>query len=391
MRSRLPLKLFAKAVSEAPDLTFFLLKSIFRKHIGTFKDYGKGNGKALKPPIQISLRITNVCNHRCAVCGQYGKNGYMNLQSSKHLLKTLPLQTYKDLVDQHARFKPLYYITGGEPFLYPGLVELCNYMKKKGSVVSVVTNGVLLERYAEEIVKNKWDMILVSFDGPKEIHDQCRNFKGAYDAAVNGLKKINRIKKEMGSVKPFVLTSTTISKVNIPVLEETFEIGKTINPDLMVVYLSWFMSEKMGLEHTKILEKHLGITPYTWKSYITKFSKSDAKAFKEGIMNIKKKKWPFEYMIIPNIKEKDLEDYYLKPDMFFGYAKCVAPFIMVDIMPNGDVVTCRDYIDVVVGNINEKPLLEIWNDEKFVRWRKLLIDHKGKLPQCSRCCGLMGF
>ena len=32
-----------------------------------------------------------------------------------------------------------------------------------------------------------------------------------------------------------------------------------------------------------------------------------------------------------------------------------------------------------------------WNDEPFVRFRKLLIDHGGTLPQCSRCCGLMGF
>jgi radical SAM protein with 4Fe4S-binding SPASM domain len=391
MRSRFPIPLLAKAITKAPDLTFFLLKSLYRKHMGTFKDYKKGNGKALKPPIQISLRITNVCNHRCAVCGQYGKNGYMHFKESKDLLKTLPLQTYKELVDEHAHLKPLYYITGGEPFLYQGLVELCNYMKKKGSVVSVVTNGVMLEKYAEEIVKNKWDMILVSFDGPKDVHDQCRNFDGAYDSAAKGLIKIHKIKKEMKSVKPFVLTSTTLSSVNVPVLEETFNIGKEIKPDLMVVYLSWFTSEKIGKAHTKILEDNLNITPYTWKSYAKEFSKEEARSFKDALTRVKEKRWPFPYFIIPDLKEKDFENYYLKPDEFFGFEKCVAPFVMVDIMPNGDVVTCRDYIDVIVGNITEKPLLEIWNDDKFVAWRKLLIKHHGKLPQCSRCCGLMGF
>ena len=391
MRSRVPLPLLTKAVTKAPDLTLFILKSLYRKHIGTFKDYKKGNGKALKPPIQISLRITNICNHRCDVCGQYGKNGYMHFKESKDLLKTLPLETYKKFVDDHAHIKPSYYITGGEPFLYPGLVELCNYMKKKGSVVSVVTNGVMLEKYAEEIVKNKWDMVLVSFDGPKDIHNKCRNFEGAYDSAMNGLIKINKIKKEMKSVKPFVLTSTTISSVNAPVLEETFDIGKEIKPDLMVVYLSWFTSENLGRKHTEILEQNLGVTPYTWKSYTKEFSKDEAKSFKDALTKVKSKKWPFPYFIIPDLKEKNFEDYYLKPEEFFGYDKCVAPFIMVDIMPNGDVVTCRDYIDVIVGNITEKPLLEIWNDEKFVAWRRLLIKHHGKLPQCSRCCGLMGF
>jgi len=36
-------------------------------------------------------------------------------------------------------------------------------------------------------------------------------------------------------------------------------------------------------------------------------------------------------------------------------------------------------------------LLEIWNDKGFVKFRKLLIRKGGTLPQCSRCCGLMGF
>ena len=75
----------------------------------------------------------------------------------------------------------------------------------------------------------------------------------------------------------------------------------------------------------------------------------------------------------------------------FGFDKCITPFLEVNIMPNGDVVTCRDYIDVKAGNISEDKLLDIWNNEKFVKFRKLLIDKKGLLPQCTRCCGLMGF
>ena len=49
----------------------------------------------------------------------------------------------------------------------------------------------------------------------------------------------------------------------------------------------------------------------------------------------------------------------------FGFGKCVTPFLEVNIMPNGDVVTCRDYIDVKVGNIAENKLLDIWNNDGF--------------------------
>ncbi len=391
MRSKLSPKLMIKWAFIFPDLIIPVSRGLIRKHFTVNKDYKKATGEALRPPLQISLRITNACNHRCAVCGQYGKNGYMKGDKAKELLKNLPIETYKKLVDEVAYYKPLFYLTGGEPFLYPEIIELMKYIKEKGCIATIVTNGVLLEKYAEQIVKDKWDYVLVSFDGPKEIHDACRNFKGAYDTAVNGLLKLREMKEKYKSSKPFIMTSTTISKVNAPVLDETFQIGKTIKPDLMVVYLSWFTSDEIGKAQTEIFQKELGITPYTWKSYSTKFSEDEANLFKQKISEVTKKKWPFDYLIIPDIKEKDIPKYYLDAKENFGYCKCTAPFFMIDIMPNGDVVTCRDFIEVKVGNIMDNPLLEIWNNEKYKKFRKLLIDKGGLLPQCSRCCGLMGY
>jgi radical SAM protein with 4Fe4S-binding SPASM domain len=315
----------------------------------------------------------------------------MNREDHKDLLKTLPLETYRDLVDQVAPLKPVFYVTGGEPFLYPKFMELMNYIKERGCVLSVVTNGVLLEKNAEEIVKNGWDMVLVSFDGPEEIHDRCRKCPGAYDTAVRGILALNEMKKKHRSAKPFVLTSTTVSRVNAPVLPETFEIGSRLHPDLMVVYLSWFTSEAIGKAHTAILERELGVTPFTWESYAAEFSPEEAALFRDALENVRRKKWPFEYLVVPDLRGDDVARYYTNPEEMFGYGKCVAPFLMIDVMPNGDVTTCRDFIDVKVGNITEKPLLDIWNGEGFVRFRKLLLDHGGLLPQCSRCCGLMGF
>lgn len=391
MRSKISPKLMMRWAYHHPNFIIPISRGLLRKHLTVNQDYKNADGKAIKPPMQISLRITNICNHRCAVCGQYGKHGYMNNKENKELLKNLPLDTYKKLVDEVAFYKPLFYLTGGEPFLYPEIMELMKYIKEKGCIATIVTNGVLLEKYAEQIVKDKWDQILVSFDGPKEIHDACRNVKGAYDTAINGLLKLKQARIKYNSKKPFIMTSTTISKVNAPVLEQTFEIGKQIMPDMMVVYLSWFTSEEIGNKQTELFEKELGITPFTWKSYVTRFNKEDAEIFEKKILEIKKKKWPFDYIIIPDIKNKDISKYYLETDNTFGYNKCAAPFFMVDIMPNGDVVTCRDFIDVKVGNITEEPLLKIWNNEKYKKFRKLLIKNKGLLPQCSRCCGLMGY
>ena len=75
------------------------------------------------------------------------------------------------------------------------LVPLVNYIKQKGLTVQIVTNGVGLEKNAETIVANEWDMICVSFDGPKEIHDKCRGVPGALDTAIRGISAIQENEK----------------------------------------------------------------------------------------------------------------------------------------------------------------------------------------------------
>jgi len=234
-------------------------------------------------------------------------------------------------------------------------------------------------------------MILVSFDGPEEIHDRCRQCPGAYRAAYEGLQELRNCRERLGKHRPYIMTSTTLSQANVDVLNETFQIGEGLRPDVMVVYLSWFTSEAIGRAQEGILKDHFAVEAYTWQSYVRRFTEQEAQTFALALDNVRSKKWTFEYIVIPDLRGQDVKDYYLDPARLFGYARCVAPFLMIDVMPNGDVVTCRDFTDVKVGNITQSSLLEIWNGPGFVKFRKLLIDRGGTLPQCSRCCGLMGF
>ena len=391
MRSKFPNRILLKTFINTPDLILPLLNMSYRKHRGVDRDYKRGTGVVLHRPYQISIRITNACNHRCAVCGQYGKHGYMHGEKKSEFLKTLPYEKYKELVDDMAKYKPIYYITGGEPFLYPDIVKLMNYIKQRKSILSVVTNGVKLKEYAHEIVKNNWDMILVSFDGPEKIHDACRGVKGSYSTAVNGLAELKKEKKAQKKKKPYILTSLTLSQTNVTHIEETLQLNTEIMPYLLVVYLSWFTSEDIGKKHSEILKSELDVDTYTWQSYTRRFSREELQPFVDAIDKVRSNKWAFDSIVVPDLKGEDVRDYYLHPEKMFNYSKCPTPFMMVDIMPNGDVMTCRDFIDVKVGNINESHLLDIWNNERFVNFRKLLIKKGGILPQCSRCCGLMGF
>ena len=94
--------------------------------------------------------------------------------AAKEAKSIVPVETYKKMIDELAEKKPVYSLWGGEPFLYPDLFELVRYIQSKGSFCSINTNGTLLEKYAEQIVKDKWNVIFVSLDAFNDVNDEMR-------------------------------------------------------------------------------------------------------------------------------------------------------------------------------------------------------------------------
>ena len=61
---------------------------------------------------------------------------------------------------------------------------------------------------------------------------------------------------------------------------------------------------------------------------------------------------------------------------------------MLGIFPNGDVEPCDTiYKPVVLGNVNETSLLEMWNGEKLKEFRKMhLLKNRYSNDKCRVCC-----
>lgn len=396
MQSGVPLKaalpIIGRAVTEVPELVVDVMRGIYKKHVSSTLDYYLNSDGRSSSLWVVSMRITNLCNHRCAICAQWGRHGYNFDRPNSQFVETVSVEMYQEMIDDIVHLKPHIYITGGEPFLYKGLLPLVNYMKKRKLCVQIVTNGVLLEKYAEEIVENGWDVLCVSIDGTREIHDKCRGLKGAYDTLFRGVEKIQKLKSERRSPKPYIISLTTISKTNANVLVESLEEAKQLRPDGIVVYYSWFTTEEIGQKHVAIMQEKLGCLPTAWKGYVLDREGIDLKTVVENVKRVKSRKFGCPVLFVPNLKIEDVPRYYLEPDNLFGYEKCVAPWFMVDIMPNGDVVTCRDHPDYVVGNICDDSLTNIYNNGKYRAFRKALKScEKGLFPICARCCGLMGY
>ena len=96
----------------------------------------------MKKKYKINLHILEACNFKCRQC--FSKFGTEKL---------LPVKDWEKIVDNCIAGADVteFNIAGGEPMLYPELVELVQYIRDKGVKVSLITNGSLMD---EEWIKN---------------------------------------------------------------------------------------------------------------------------------------------------------------------------------------------------------------------------------------------
>ena len=95
-------------------------------------------------------------------------------------------------------------ITGGEPFLRKDLTDIISEIIDNSGVprVSIKSNGFYIKRIEQYIptLINKYPntefTLSISLDGPKDIHDKVRNFKGAYDKVLETISIMEKYRKK---------------------------------------------------------------------------------------------------------------------------------------------------------------------------------------------------
>jgi MoaA/NifB/PqqE/SkfB family radical SAM enzyme len=147
-------------------------------------------------PKTISFTITNACNLRCRMCGQWSEEGYIrSVKANQNNL--LRLSDWKRLTDEIADHQiSSVILRGGETFLYPNIIELMEYIGSKGIFMSIDTNGTLLKKYASDIVRLGNIHITISVDGPEDIHDEVRGMKGCFKKAKEGIEHLIEVEKD---------------------------------------------------------------------------------------------------------------------------------------------------------------------------------------------------
>ena len=149
--------------------------------------------------------------------------------------------------------------------MYSNWEKVVSRIKEEGMRCNIITNGTLLEKYADSIVNLGVDEIIFSLDGPREVHDEVRGAKGTFDKASKGLKLIRDIKKKSGLNKPVVNISSTIFEINYKRLDELISIAEELMASAITFHHLIFLNKETYDQHNKIFKSYYGMVCNDWK------------------------------------------------------------------------------------------------------------------------------
>lgn len=319
------------------------------KNLDTVAEFVKGLYK--KPQLRhLYFELTEKCNLNCFHCGSScdGSKGH-----------GLSLDKYKDIlsdVKDNVKDKPMVFLTGGEPLLYPSFFELVEHIHNEGFNWGMTSNGLLI---TDEVAKRLKDAgmfsISISIDGLPESHDRYRGVKGAYDRAMRGIDAL--IQNEACKN---VMVTTVVNHENINELDALLDVMNGIDID------EWRL---LGIEPIGRAEdsKDMLLTP------------DDYKRLMEFVKEKRKEGLPVEYGCCHYLGlnyEVEVRDWY-----WF----CNSGVHTASIRVNGDVTGCLDIpknSKAIQGNANDTPFSTIW-EERFEVYRQPLSARNEKCANCE--------
>jgi MoaA/NifB/PqqE/SkfB family radical SAM enzyme len=320
--------------------------------------------KLASMPILI-LNVHSHCNCRCVMCDIWKRQTHeqvrvADLESHRTSLRNLGVRQVV--------------LSGGEPLLHGDLHALCSFFREQEIRLTLLTTGLLLQKRAPE-VSTLFDDVIVSIDGPRQIHDEIRRVPRAFDVIGQGVAAVKAHRLDL-----HIACRTTVQKANHRHLRATVTAAKKLGFDSISFLAADLTSEAFN-------------RPLVWpgerQSEIA-LTASEAAALSDEI----------EQLILEfagDIRDKYISETPEKlrriPRRFREHLgetsplapMCNAPWVSAVVEVDGSVRPC--FFHRAVGNITFSTLEEVVNGETARLFReKLNVD---KNPTCRRCvCSL---
>ncbi len=165
----------------------------------------------------LALNVHSACNCRCVMCDIWKANSEKRELSDEELAGHVA-----DMVRLHVRRVML---TGGEPLLHRNLWALCGRLRRSHIRVTLVTTGLLAEMQAADIARSV-DTVVISLDGPSEVHDAIRRVKGGFEKIARG---VTALRAQV--TPPRLIARSVVQRENYAVIDQTMAAARRVGFD----------------------------------------------------------------------------------------------------------------------------------------------------------------
>ncbi|MFN3651572.1 MAG: radical SAM protein [Armatimonadota bacterium] len=362
----------ARIAAQHPELIVWYVRNRLRSATLPL-ERRRADGRSRAPRF-VSLKPTLRCNLRCEFC-RFVANG--DVFGKRDWLER---DDWLRIIDELAPYRPYVCLTGGEPLIYPHLPELIARVKQRGMICVLTTNGTLLERRAEELAPAPPDLVILSLDGPREVHDAVRGVEGTFERARRGARRLLELRDARRSASPELLINAALTGHTYESAAEVARLAREFGALALNFQHFWFLTRQMVDAHNArwgdCFPLEYGRIGGTATEGI------DTDALFETMQRLRREDFGLPIHFYPELDREQLRIYYAEPERFVLQRTPDCAWISTDILPNGDVSPC---FELVCGNLREQSFEEIWNSDSFRAHRQRLAG-AGPYPVCARCC-----
>jgi Fe-coproporphyrin III synthase len=310
------------------------------------------NGTLARLPILI-LQPHNRCNCRCVMCDIWKITGAREISAA---------ELERHLADIERLGVEWTVFTGGEPLMHSDLFRLSAMLRARRIRTTILSSGLLLARHAASIVSGI-DDVIVSLDGPPNIHDEIRGVPGAFQLLAEGVQAIHRLARDYP-----IAARCTVQARNARHLRATVQAAR----ELGLRSLSFLAADVHSTAFNRPLE---------WPD-----GRKDAVAPELAILEREIESmianYPADGFVLESPdKLRRIARHFRAP----AAPRCNAPWVSAVVEANGDVRPC--FFHPAIGNTASHTLAEVLNSPRAIAFRENL--DVATNPICRRCvCSL---
>lgn len=305
--------------------------------------------------------VTQQCNLTCIHCRA-------DASPAKKDKRNIAGKDAEKLIDQLSEIGcPTLALTGGEPLLRKDIVDIVTYANSKKIKTRIQSNAQLLtELLADKLKKAGLFSYGVGLDGSgPAVNDKIRNKSGAFKKAIKAIK----ILKERG-IKVHV--EFTVTKINLNELKNTLDLLEGLGVDTFLARAALFSGR--AVSNNSVFR----LTPDEYKKFLEQIN--GERKNRKIVLNCQD---PLYHLVDQESVDK-LKKY---GDIYSGkvITGCTAGINMIHIHADGDIGICTFLPSIILGNVFENSLIDIWNNRYSIPEVKRLIqrEYDGRCKTCS--------